>query len=67
MIVLETVQVNLTPEDSRLFIEFQKHYKKIVTLLNSGALDIKNGRATLHFDQDGTLRDIDRADKLHSS
>jgi len=33
--------------------------KKIIKILEKGVLDIKNGSATLHFNNEGTLMDID--------
>jgi hypothetical protein len=39
--------------------------KDIVSKLNvSGALDVRGGSVTLHFDADGHLRKIDRNDTL---
>lgn len=31
----------------------------IQTILDSGALELKNGSATLHFDSDGNLRQVE--------
>ena len=33
--------------------------KKIIKILEKGVLDIKNGSATLHFNQEGLLMSID--------
>lgn len=33
--------------------------KKIIKIIEKGVLDIKSGSATLHFNQDGVLMDID--------
>lgn len=39
--------------------------QEIVTLLNSsGALDVRGGCVTLHFDGEGMLRKIERSDTL---
>lgn len=40
--------------------EFPKHYlPKVIAIIQSGALDLKNEKAVLHFDKDGSLRIIE--------
>lgn len=36
-----------------------QYAKKIIKILEKGILDIKNGSATLHFNNDSVLMDID--------
>jgi len=43
-------------------IQFQipKHYlPKVIALIQSGALDLKGDKATLHFDNGGNLKQIE--------
>lgn len=41
-----------------------KHYlSKLITIMQSGALDLKNDKAILHFDNDGMLRIVEYAKK----
>lgn len=55
----EQVTVFLTPHDVEVFTFLQKRYEAILALEKSGALDMKNGKVTLHFDQNGVLRGIE--------
>lgn len=54
MILLE-----LTDEDALLFREYRKNYDTFSTLLSTGVFDIRGGSATLHFDVNGTLSNVD--------
>ena len=45
----------------------QQHYKKILVLVKSGALDVRGGTVTLHFDPNGNLATVTRADGLYTS
>ena len=41
-------------------LEQTERYRLLLTtLLSSGALDVKNGSATLHFDFEGTLQEVE--------
>jgi len=55
----------LIPEEAVKFKEFQKHYELFMLLLEKGVFQQKNAAVTLHFDPDGTLRTIQRADVLY--
>lgn len=59
------VQVSLSQEDQQAFLVFQRNHDNIVKLLNSKALDIKDGCAVIHFDHDGNIRRIDRNDRIY--
>lgn len=50
--------IELSEQDALLFMQFQKHYGTFSTLLQSGALNIRNGNAVINFDKDGVLREI---------
>lgn len=45
--------------------EFPKHYlPKVIAIIQSGALDLKNDKATLHFDSVGNLKIIEYPQKF---
>lgn len=60
------VAVYLPDEQAKQFLEFQEYYDKIVVLIKSGALQVKNGSVVMHFDHLGTLKAVNRADFLYS-
>lgn len=62
--VIEMTTFQLNPQDTKRFIEFQKHYGKIVKLIDSGVFDIRNGSSVLHFDRNGSINRIERHDNL---
>lgn len=51
--------VHLSPEEARLFIEFQKRYKFMQLLESVDAFSIKGGFVTIHFDNMGEAGSID--------
>ena len=52
--------IDLSEEDSLLFVEFQKRYAFIQALDSIHAFDIKNGSLTIHFDSLGQVRSMDK-------
>lgn len=52
------ISVFLTKEDSELFIAFQQHHDTFKTLHDTGVFEVRNGSATLNFNSNGTLTDI---------
>ena len=63
-LIVETVQVSLTPQEQVLFLEFRKRQKNLTKMLNSGMFDIRNGYAVVHFDSNSVVGAIERHDKL---
>lgn len=61
----ETV-IQLTDEDAAKFVLFMKHYDMISTLVEKGVFEQKKAAITLHFDHNGTLQTIQRADFMYS-
>lgn len=61
------VAVYMPDEEAAKWLQFQHHYDTISILLESGALEVKNGSVILHFDAHGTLNAINRADFLYSA
>ena len=60
------ITIFLNEEEAKKFILFQKHFKDFMLLVNKGVFDQKNCAISLHFDQNGTLQTIQRADFLYS-
>lgn len=58
---METVKIELTPEDAELFKQFQKHYLFIKKLEETGAFQMREGDLTftVHFAQTGEILRFD--------
>lgn len=54
----QTIKIEISELDARLFLEFQKNYDTFSTLLQSGIFSIRNGNAVINFDKEGVLREI---------
>lgn len=52
------IKIELSEQDARLFMEFQKNYDTFSTLVQSGAFNIRNGSAVINFDKEGVIREI---------
>lgn len=64
---MKTVQVSLTVEDEALFLDFQKWHSNFAKLAKAGAFAIRNGSFTVHMDNDGNIRRVQRSDDLQIS
>ncbi len=53
-------------EDVKKFLVFQEHYDVFSLLLDRGVFNIRNGSAALHFDANGILQAVQRADYIYS-
>lgn len=53
------INVELTEYEASTFIEYQKHRKDFLALIQGGVFSIRNGQAILHFDSGGTLTEVD--------
>lgn len=51
--------IELSTEDALLFIEFQKRYALIKALEVAGAFSAMPGKVIIHFDNLGTVRQVD--------
>lgn len=60
------VAVYLPDEQAKQFLLFQQHYDVLSILIDSGALDVRNGSVVLHFSPEGELKAVNRADYLYS-
>lgn len=64
MMTGETINILLTQLDADRFVVFQKHYEALTSIIDSGALDTKNGKVILSFNHQGRLMDIEVQKKL---
>jgi hypothetical protein len=60
------VAVYIPDEDASKWILFQQYYDPFTVMVNHGVFGVKNGSVALHFDHEGVLRAINRADILYS-
>jgi hypothetical protein len=60
------VTIILTEAQAEEFKLFQKHFPTFKLLLERGVFDQHSAAVTLHFDINGTLQLIQRADSLYS-
>ena len=58
------VKIELTNEDAVKYREFMKNYDTFNLMLEKGVFNVRNGSVALHFDKNGTLKIIQRADVL---
>jgi hypothetical protein len=54
----DTVTIQLTAMEAELFKQYRKHEPLFIKLLQKKIFDIRDGKATLHFNNDG-LRNIE--------
>jgi len=60
----QTTTIFLTPLQATQFLEFQKNHAMFIFLLQNKVFDIRNGSATIHFDNNGVIGKIERNDSL---
>ena len=58
--------ITLSDEDAKNFVLFMEHYDTIKILIERGVFDQKKAAITLHFDHNGVLQTLQRADFLYS-
>ena len=61
----DTALVEMSATDAEAFLVFRRYESTIKTLIDRGALDVKNGSVTLSFNSDGILMDIDISQKIY--
>jgi len=59
------ITIELKDSEAVLFRKFQQVYSTFKVMDESGIFEIRNGSAEVHFDNDGTVREIARHDKLY--
>jgi len=52
--------IEMTAEEAKLFVEYQKHRGLFLKLLDTGVFDTKNGQVTIDFNSDGTMMQVQR-------
>lgn len=60
------VAVYLPDETAKKFLLFQEYFDTFSILIDRGVFQQKNAAISLHFDNNGTLQTIQRADFLYS-
>lgn len=50
----------MTPEETKLFIEFQKRYAFVKLMESINAFDVKSGSVTIHFNNLGEIASVDK-------
>jgi hypothetical protein len=63
---MEKIAVFIPDEEASKFLLFQQYFNPFTVMLDSGVFTIRNGSAILHFDSQGELQAINRADVLYS-
>ena len=63
---MEKIAVFVADADAEKFLLFQEYYEPFTAMVDSGVFSIRNGSAIMHFDNDGVLQAINRADVLYS-
>lgn len=63
---MNDIALYIPNEEAKKFILFQEYYDNFSILVDSGVFMQKNGAVTLHFDANGTIQTIQRADVLYS-
>lgn len=63
---MNEITIFLPEKEAELFVLFQKHYEVFKLLEERGVFNQKNSAITLHFDSNGVLQVINRADFLYS-
>lgn len=56
---MKTTTIQLSDEDARAFINFQKHYTMINLMDSLGVFNITNGSVEIHFDTIGQIAKVD--------
>lgn len=60
------IAVYIPDAEATKWLLFQQHYEIFAILLESGVFNVRNGSVALHFDPQGVLQAVNRADFLYS-
>jgi len=63
---MEKIAVYIPDSEAQKFLLFQEYFEPFSIMIESDVFSIRNGSAILHFDSNGTLQTINRADVLYS-
>lgn len=60
---MNTIPIFLSEEEARRFILFNKYYKVVCALEDLGMEALKNGSVTIHFDNIGKMRSVEKKEQ----
>lgn len=60
------IAIYLPDAEAAQFLLFQEHFETFSVMLKSGVFAMRGGNVVLHFDHNGVLQNISRADTLYS-
>jgi len=60
------IPIYVADEEAAKFLLFQQHYDVFCLLLEAHVFDVRNGSVTMHMDNDGAIKAINRLDVLYS-
>ena len=63
---MSEVAVYLLETEAEKWRLFQAHYESFSIMVENGIFSVRNGSVALHFDHQGTLQTIQRADVMYS-
>lgn len=58
--MVNLIKIELSEGDAKQFVLFQKHFAFIQLMESIKAFDIRSGSITIHFDNLGQIRSIDK-------
>lgn len=61
-----TIAIYVPDNEAKQFLVFREHYDIFSILIEKKVFDTRNGSVALHFDNNGTLQSIQRADFMYS-
>ncbi len=62
----DQVTIFVEPIDVTKWRLFQQYYEPFTVMIDYGVFGVKNGAVSMHFDSQGVLQTIQRADVLYS-
>lgn len=63
---ISKIAVYIPDAEAEKFLLFQRYFEQFSLLVENGVFEVKNGSVALHFDKNGELMAINRADVLYS-
>lgn len=54
------IKIELSEQDAKLFVEYQKRYSFMQLLESINAFDIRNGSVTIHFNAEGGIGSVEK-------
>ncbi len=64
--MMQQVTILIPEQKSKKWLLFNQNYETFSIMLDKGVFNVKNGNVVLHFDNNGMLQTIERADILYS-